>query len=56
MTNLDKAIYDAYHAILDNLSPEAFESLPGYVQRAVEEAAQAEIDYTDSLKHLINTL
>lgn len=52
---LDKAIYDAYRALMDNLSYESFEALPDYVRRAVEAAEQAEIDYIDSLKHLINS-
>jgi hypothetical protein len=39
----------AYKSILDNLSPEAFEALPDYVQRAVEEAGLAEIEYRNEL-------
>jgi hypothetical protein len=51
---LNQAIYDAYNALLDNLSPEAFEALPNYVRKAVEDAAFAEIAYRHSIKQLLN--
>lgn len=46
----------AYKSILDNLSPETFEALPDYVQRAVEEAAIAEIEYRNEVSNLMGEL